>query len=180
MKTLPHISCQLKKSVAALLRSAEGMNVTVLHGSASTVSDKISAFYSMGKKCGLRGIALLELMLATAIFGMALVTLGIAVGRCLRGLSAADTLQAAMDLAQHRLTAWKIESSLETEIKPGTEEGSGIMHGREFEWRQEIVETDDLKVLKSILTIAWNQGGQEQERTFVSLVQKTTKPPTKK
>lgn len=119
-------------------------------------------------------------MLATLIFGMALVTLGVGVGRCLRGLSAADTLQAAMDLAEHRLTAWKIESSLETEIKPGTGEGTGVMHGREFEWRQEIVETDDPKALKSILTIFWSQGGQEQERSFVSLVQKTTKPPSKK
>ena len=47
-----------------------------------------------------RGVTLLELMVATAILGVALIALAVAVGRCLRGVSAADRMQMALDVAR--------------------------------------------------------------------------------
>ncbi len=122
-----------------------------------------------------KGIALLELMLATAILGIALVALGIAVSRCVRGLSAAARVQIALDLAKSRFSEWKTSVLEEDEIQPGVYDGAQEINHRRFEWRQEIESTDDPDLLKMTLIIHWREGGLEQQRSFVSLIPKSFK-----
>ncbi len=120
----------------------------------------------------LSAVALLELMLATAILGLALTNLGIAVGRCVRGVSSSDNVQIALDLAENYLQEWKIANSLETEIQVGSYSGEKTVRNRKFEWHQNVEETDDAELLKSTLAVSWKEGSTAQEQTFVSLVQR--------
>ena len=117
-----------------------------------------------------RGIALLELVLATAILGTVLVALGVAVGRSVWALSASDCLQVALDLAQERYAEWKTDAVMEDEIKPSSYDGEKELNHRKFTWQHQIEATDHPKIFQSTIIIRWKEGGREQERIFVSLV----------
>jgi len=127
------------------------------------------------KHHGPAGIALLELMLAAAILGVALIGLGIAVGRCVRGLSAANHLEAALDATEQRFEEWRKEAATATEIKEETTSGEMVIHDRTFTWTQVVEATEDNKAMKLALTIVWLEGEAPRERTFVALVLKSPK-----
>lgn len=119
-----------------------------------------------------RGVTLLELMLATAILGVALITLAVAVGRCLRGVSAADRLQMATEVARRCRMEWQINSGLEGEARAGVEEGEKTIENQRFAWRNEIQPTEDPEILVSRLTVRWKEGILPRDRVFVELVPK--------
>ncbi len=120
----------------------------------------------------IQGIALLELMLATAILGIALISLGMAVGRCVKGLVGAECLQAALDVAEQTLTERRLAMFAEGEVKVGSHEGECERENRHFSWRQQIETTETPDLFKSTLTLRWKEGAREQERSFVSLMGK--------
>ncbi len=131
-----------------------------------------------GFRVSKRGIALLEIMLATAILGIALVSLGIAVGRCVRGLTGSESLHAALDVAEQALVERRLAAFAEGEVKPGSYEGERVVGSRHFSWRQQIEGTEDPDLFRSTLTVRWKEGAREEERNFVSLVaRKVVKPP---
>lgn len=118
---------------------------------------------------GCRGMMLLELMLATAILGIALVTLAIAIGRCVHGMAAAEEVDAAVRIAENRLAEWKIGTVGRGEIRPGVWNGARTVGPRRFEWRQNVAVTAEPGVYESTLVVRWGQGAHPQERRFVWL-----------
>jgi type II secretory pathway pseudopilin PulG len=130
------------------------------------------------------GFGLLELVIATAIFGIALVVLASSIGRCVRALTSADNLQWATDLAEQQIEVWKAESSLEDEIKPGSKNGSQTFRNRIFDWEQQIEDvptekdetfTEKSKLIRYTLRLKWKDVNTEKERTFVTLASKHPK-----
>ncbi len=115
-------------------------------------------------------MALLELMFATAILGIALITLGIAMGRCVRGLSDSDHVNGAVRVADNRLAEWRAAASGPDGIHTGVFEGRQADGPQQFTWRHEIETTQDAGIFKSTLTVQWDH----QERIFVSLVSQTS------
>jgi ABC-type anion transport system duplicated permease subunit len=109
-------------------------------------------------------------MLATAILGVALIALGVAVGRCLRGVSAADHLQMALDVARRCRMEWQVNAAMESEARSGVEEGEKSVQGRRFAWRHEIEPSEDVDQFVSRLTIRWKEGTLNRQREFVELV----------
>jgi hypothetical protein len=154
----------IRKNVAALLRSAVGgrrfIEAPLQSGDAVDKSNNLPST---------QGIALLELVLATAILGIAMVTLGMAIGNCIRGFVAARNLQAVLEVSQQRMAEWKVLSMTEP-IKAETSEGEAVAHQRKFTWSHEIQATDDPEIFKSLLTVGWNEERAEQQRIFVTLV----------
>jgi type II secretion system protein I len=117
-----------------------------------------------------RGFTLLELMLATAILGVALIALGVAVGRCLRGVSAADHLQMALDVARRCRMEWQINAAMESEVRSGVDEGEKSVQGQRFAWRHEVETSEETDQLVSRLTIRWKEGALDRQREFVELI----------
>ncbi|MFZ4695276.1 MAG: type II secretion system protein [Verrucomicrobiia bacterium] len=116
------------------------------------------------------GIALLELMLATAIMGIALIALGIAVGRCVRGLTATEHLRGALDALEQALVERELSASVEGEVKMGTFEGERVTPRGPIKWEQRVETTDDPEILRSTWIVRWSEGGRPRERSFVGLV----------
>jgi type II secretion system protein I len=122
------------------------------------------------------GITLLELVVATAILGMSLTALAIAVGRCLQGFSAANNAQVAVDLAEGRFAQLKMKAEDDTS-RPQGEEGELTIQGRKFIWHEEIDLTEDQKLYKASVSVGWLEGGIHKERTFIGLLQKGAPKP---
>lgn len=139
-------------------------------------------FFSFNNQCSTfrSGIALLEIMVATAVFGIALITLGAAIGRCVQSLSTANRLQQAVDLAEHQLEEWKVSVANQDEVATGSEEGEKEIQNRVYSWSREIEETKELDLLKFTLTIRWHEGQVERQWKFVSIVNKNPKSLVKK
>jgi len=122
-----------------------------------------------------RAFTLLELMVATVILATALVALSFAVSRCVRGYSAAENMQTALNITEDKLAEWALASSKRDEIKTGAEEGEVTVRGRTYAWRNEVQQTDDPKILKYEFTIKWKEGGSALSRTFHGLTPRESK-----
>ena len=115
------------------------------------------------------GIALLELMLAVAILGVALISLGISVGRCVRGLTASEQVRLALDAAEQVRAERQLAAIAEGEVKTGVFEGERPGARGPVSWKQQVETTDDPNLLRSTLTIRWSERGRIMERSFVEL-----------
>ncbi len=122
-----------------------------------------------------RAFTLLELMCAVVIFATALITLSYAASRCVRGFSAAENVQTALNIVEGRLVEWQLQNSKREEVRAGTEEGEVVVRGRTFSWRNEVQSTDDPRILKYEFTIKWTEGGSSLQRVFTGMVPRSMK-----
>lgn len=116
-------------------------------------------------------MTLLELMLATAILGIALVALGVAVARGVKGLTLADRVDGASEVAHWRWQQWRLQRRASTdEARIGSENGERMFGGRLYSWQNEVAATDDPDRMEWRLVVRWKDGGREDERRFVCLI----------
>lgn len=124
------------------------------------------------------GIALLELMLATAILGIALISLGIAVARCVRGFAASEQIRVVLQVGEEVLAQSQLAASVEGEVKAGVHEGERRTSRGPVSWTQQVETTEDPNVLRSMLILRWSERGHPRERSFVSLVSRKPRTAT--
>ena len=120
-------------------------------------------------KRGMRGMALLELVIATAILGTALILIGMGAGYCIQGLTIANNIQTATEIAEERMEQWKAGIAADQDIKATASKGDHTVNGRLFSWQQQVESTDNVKIFKSTLTVQWKEGASEREYVFTTL-----------
>lgn len=109
-------------------------------------------------------------MLATAILGIALISLGIAVARCVRGFSASEQIRVVLQVGEEVLIQKRVADSVEGEVRTGVQDGERRTSRGTVAWRQQVETTDNPEVLRSTLVLHWSERGRPHERSFVSLV----------
>jgi type II secretion system protein I len=110
------------------------------------------------------GYILLEVLIAGVILGIALLALSVAVGRCVHGLSVADGYRGASQVLDDRMNLFDTG----TRFQPGSLTGTSEINGRKYEWKHDVVPTDDPKLFKEIITVRWKQADGIREEIWES------------
>ena len=103
----------------------------------------------------------MEVLLAGAILGIALVVLGVAVARCVHGLSVTENYRTASRVLDERLAFFDQGN----ELRQGTSDGTVERDGRRFDWKHEVAPTDDPRFFKERVQVSWKQSDGEREET---------------
>lgn len=125
----------------------------------SQVADSQKSSVRKGSRSG---FLLIEVLLAGAILGIALIVMSIAVARCVHGLSVSSNYRAASQVLGERLAYFDTEHDL----RQGVWDGDVERDGRTFTWRHEIIPTDDPRFFKEKIQVSWNQSDGKRDETW--------------
>src|SRR6185503_15536058 len=89
------------------------------------------------------GFILMEVLMAGAILGIALIGMNVAVARCIHALNVTANYDAAHEIMTDQLNSFGIEN---TTFRQGVWEGSVERNGRRFDWKHELLPTDHPKL----------------------------------
>jgi prepilin-type N-terminal cleavage/methylation domain-containing protein len=115
------------------------------------------------------GLTLIEVILATAILGVGLVTLVAATGRCLAVARKAKEYETARRL----IGQMDLEIPIELEeIEEGVERGEFTGEFRGYTWEREIEEfpEEDLELFVVRSTVRWTDKGREASEQVVTYI----------
>jgi type II secretion system protein I len=118
-------------------------------------------FTKQDRPGGRRAFLLIEVLLAGAILGIALIVLGIAVARCVHGLSVTGNYRMASQVLDERLAFFDRGNDL----RQGTWDGAVERDGRTFVWKHEITPTDDPRFFKERVQVSWKQSDGKREES---------------
>lgn len=127
----------------------------------------------IGKCFSIRtGFALLEILLATLILGIALIALGIAAGQCVSGIAAARAMDGALEIARENFEEWSLSVESREEILMKSKRGERMLRHRRYLWNWNVEATQDSKILRITMSLRWMERGLEKERVFERLARR--------
>ena len=105
---------------------------------------------------------MIEVLLAGAILGIALIVLSVAAARCVHGLSVSENYRTASQVLDERLAFFDAGN----ELKQGVWDGVVERDGRKFDWKHEIIPTEDPHFFKERIQVSWKQSDGTRDETW--------------
>jgi len=117
---------------------------------------------SSGPKGSRSGFLLIEVLLAGAILGIVLIVLSVAAARCVHGLSVSDNYRTAAQVLDEQLAFFDTGNELRQGEWNGTEE----FDGRKFDWKHEVMPTDNPRFFKERIEVSWKQSDGKRDEVW--------------